>query len=61
MKQTAASIQVVDQPTISRLALEAEQSARKRSHLLLHAGPNDQVQPLLIVLQLGSYVRPHHP
>jgi cupin fold WbuC family metalloprotein len=60
IKQADVSIQVVDQPTISRLALEAEHSPRKRSHLLLHSGPNDQVQRLLIVLQPGSYVRPHH-
>jgi cupin fold WbuC family metalloprotein len=60
MKEIESSIQIVDQPTISRLALEAEQSTRKRSHLLLHSGPNDQVQRLLIVLQPGSYVRPHH-
>jgi cupin fold WbuC family metalloprotein len=60
MKQPDASIQVVDKPTISRLALEAEHSPRKRSHLLLHSGPNDQVQRLLIVLQPGSYIRPHH-
>ena len=59
MKEIEASIQVVDQPTISRLALEAENSPRKRSHLLLHSGPNDQVQRLFIVLQPGSYVRPH--
>jgi cupin fold WbuC family metalloprotein len=60
MKEADAPIQVIDQLTIARLALEAEHSARKRSHLLLHSGPNDQVQRLLIVLQPGSYVRPHH-
>ena len=37
MKQPDASIQVVHKPTISRLALEAEHSPRKRSHLLLPA------------------------
>ncbi len=59
MKEIGTSIRVIDQPTIAGLALEAEHSPRKRSHLLLHSGPDDQVQRLLIVLQPGSYVRPH--
>ena len=35
-------------------------SSRRRAHLLLHEGPQDQVQRLMIMLQPGSYVRPHH-
>jgi cupin fold WbuC family metalloprotein len=44
---------------IAALLTEAEASPRRRSHLLLHAGHDDQVQRLLIALQPGSYVRPH--
>jgi len=44
---------------ITALLAEAEASPRRRSHLLLHAGHDDQVQRLLIALQPGSYVRPH--
>jgi cupin fold WbuC family metalloprotein len=39
---------------------QATAGRRKRAHLLLHDGPADLVQRLLIVLQPNSYVRPHH-
>jgi cupin fold WbuC family metalloprotein len=44
-----------------RLAELLEQAAagRRRSHLLLHADHQDQVQRLLIALEPDSYVRPH--
>lgn len=57
---TGGQIHLVDASEIARLACEATSSPRKRAHLLLHAGPQDQVQRLMIVLQRGSYVRPHH-
>jgi cupin fold WbuC family metalloprotein len=60
MKERGAPIRVIDDPAIAELARQAEESPRKRSHLLLHSGPDDQVQRLVIVLQPGSYVRPHH-
>jgi cupin fold WbuC family metalloprotein len=60
VKQDEGQIQLVDHHAIADLARQAKNSPRKRSHLLLHAGHDDQVQRLLIVLQLGSYVRPHH-
>jgi cupin fold WbuC family metalloprotein len=44
---------------IAALLAEARANPRRRSHLLLHAGHDDQVQRLLIALQPGSYVRPH--
>ena len=44
---------------IAALLAEAKANARRRSHLLLHAGHDDQVQRLLIALEPGSYVRPH--
>jgi cupin fold WbuC family metalloprotein len=53
-------IHLVDAGEITRMAREAASSPRRRAHLLLHAGHQDQVQRLLIVLQPGSYVRPHH-
>jgi cupin fold WbuC family metalloprotein len=44
---------------ISDLLGQAAESPRRRSHLLLHAGPDDQVQRLLIAVQPGTYIRPH--
>jgi cupin fold WbuC family metalloprotein len=57
---TEAGLRAVDQPAIDRLAKEAKASPRRRAHLLLHSGHDDQVQRLLIALQPGTYVRPHH-
>ena len=50
----------ISREAIAALARQAADSERKRSHLLLHAGHDDQVQRLLIVMQPGTYVRPHH-
>jgi cupin fold WbuC family metalloprotein len=52
-------IQVIDGHRIKELALQAKAVPRKRAHLLLHDGPADLVQRLMIVLQPNSYVRPH--
>jgi cupin fold WbuC family metalloprotein len=60
VKLSDEQIQLIDHLAIADLAHQAENSPRKRAHLLLHAGHDDQVQRLLIVLQPGSYVRPHH-
>ena len=44
-----------------RLLIDAAAAApRKRSHLLLHSGPEDPVQRLVIAAQPRTYVRPHH-
>src|SRR5215813_5004812 len=56
---TEAGLRIVDRSAIDRLAKEANASPRRRAHLLLHSGHDDQVQRLLIALQPGSYVRPH--
>jgi cupin fold WbuC family metalloprotein len=56
----APHIQVVDQRKIQELASQALAVPRKRAHLLLHDGPTDAVQRLMIVLQPSTYVRPHH-
>jgi cupin fold WbuC family metalloprotein len=53
-------IQSVDKRRLAELAREASVAPRRRAHLLLHDGPQDQVQRLMIMLQPGSYVRPHH-
>lgn len=43
-----------------RLLMDAAAVApRKRAHLLLHAGPDDPVQRLVIAAQPRTYVRPH--
>lgn len=50
----------ISRETIAVLALQAAESERKRAHLLLHSGHDDQVQRLMIAMQPGTYVRPHH-
>jgi cupin fold WbuC family metalloprotein len=52
-------IRIVDRSRIAELAGQAETAARRRTHLLFHSGHEDQVQRLMIVLQPGTYVRPH--
>jgi Domain of unknown function (DUF6016) len=51
--------QHVTEPQLAQLADAAAASARRRSHILLHADHQDQVQRLLIALEPDSYVRPH--
>lgn len=46
-------------PQLDELSDQAAASPRRRSHLLMHAGPDDQVQRLLIAAEPGTYVRPH--
>jgi cupin fold WbuC family metalloprotein len=53
-------IQSLDERRLTELARESALAPRRRAHLLLHDGPHDQVQRLIIMLQPGSYVRPHH-
>jgi cupin fold WbuC family metalloprotein len=58
MTQSEAS-QLVGSEQLARLLETAAVSTRKRSHLLLHADQQDQVQRLLIGIEPESYVRPH--
>jgi cupin fold WbuC family metalloprotein len=51
--------QLVGSAQLAPLLQAATASTRKRSHLLLHADQQDQVQRLLIALEPESYVRPH--
>jgi cupin fold WbuC family metalloprotein len=51
--------QHITQPQLAQLADAASASTRRRSHILLHADHQDQVQRLLIALEPDSYVRPH--
>jgi cupin fold WbuC family metalloprotein len=44
---------------LAQLLAQAAASCPRRSHLLLHADHQDQVQRLLIGLEPDSYVRPH--
>jgi cupin fold WbuC family metalloprotein len=53
------AIQGVGADAIAELLGKAETSKRKRTHLLLHGGHHDQVQRLIIMLERGTYVRPH--
>jgi cupin fold WbuC family metalloprotein len=54
-----SELQLVGAAQFSDLTAQSAAAPRKRSHLLLHAGPDDQVQRLVIAAQLGTYVRPH--
>jgi cupin fold WbuC family metalloprotein len=56
----AHNVQIVDHRQIAELATRAGAMPRRRTHLLLHEGPADPVQRLIIVLQPNTYVRPHH-
>ena len=58
MTQSEAS-QLVGREQLAPLLEAAAASTRKRSHLLLHADQQDQVQLLSIALEPESYVRPH--
>ena len=49
----------VDGRTLRNLSAQAATAPRKRAHLLLHSGPEDPVQRLVIAAQPRSYVRPH--
>lgn len=53
-------MRVIDKAVTEQLYRDAEQSARKRAHLLLHASYDDKVQRLLIGLVRGSFVEPHY-
>lgn len=52
-------LQLVAAPQLDQLMQQAAEAPRRRSHLLLHSGPDDQVQRLLIAAQPGTYIRPH--
>lgn len=52
-------MRLIDTDQLETLYDQAEQSARLRSHLLMHSSHQDKVQRLLIALVKGSYVEPH--
>src|SRR5262249_34805633 len=56
----AHNIEIVDHRQNAELTTRTRTVPRKRAHLLLHEGPADPVQRLIIVLQPTTYVRPHH-
>jgi cupin fold WbuC family metalloprotein len=56
---SAEALQLVDATTLRLLTAQAVAAPRKRSHLLLHAGPQDQAQRLIIAAEPGTYIRPH--
>lgn len=56
---TLDPLQLIAAAELDQLTRQAAEAPRKRSHLLLHTGPDDQVQRLLIAAQPGTYVRPH--
>ncbi|HYK12853.1 MAG TPA: WbuC family cupin fold metalloprotein [Burkholderiales bacterium] len=54
-----SDLQLVGAAQFSDLTAQSAAAPRKRSHLLLHAGLDDQVQRLVIAAQPGTYVHPH--
>ena len=50
---------LVDDVKLRQLIEQSAAAPRKRSHLLMHSGPDDQVQRMLIAAQPGTYGRPH--
>jgi cupin fold WbuC family metalloprotein len=54
-----SGLQLITAARFRELTEQAAASPRKRSHLLLHSGPDDLVQRLIISAQPGTYVRPH--
>jgi cupin fold WbuC family metalloprotein len=55
----SGAVRQVDAAKLLSLTEQAALAPRRRSHLLLHEGPDDQVQRLIIAAQPGTYVRPH--
>jgi cupin fold WbuC family metalloprotein len=53
------ALRLVQTADLQSLLDQAARAPRGRSHLLLHDGPDDQVQRLLIAAKPGTYVRPH--
>lgn len=53
------AVRLVDAAELRALTDQAAVAPRGRAHLLLHGGPTDQVQRLVIAAQPGTYVRPH--
>lgn len=52
-------IENIDKADIRILLDEAAASPRLRSHRLLHDGPDDATQRLVIAAAKGTYIRPH--
>ncbi|HCA7078531.1 TPA: WbuC family cupin fold metalloprotein [Citrobacter sedlakii] len=53
-------MRLIDNNQLEDLYVQAEQSARLRSHFLMHSSHQEKVQRLLIALVKGSYVEPHY-
>ena len=53
-------MRLIDNDQLEDLYKQAEESARLRSHLLMHDSHQDKVQRLLIALVKGSFVEPHY-
>jgi cupin fold WbuC family metalloprotein len=59
MNGALPGFRLIDAVAVEALLSRSRSEARKRAHLLLHAGHDDPVQRLLIAAQPGTYVRPH--
>ncbi len=53
------TITLVDRSNMTLFRRQAAQNSRKRVRLCAHAGPDDRLHEMLIVLERGAYVRPH--
>lgn len=59
VEMTPGEIWRADDALLTRMLDEATASERRRTHLLIHDGQDDQVQRLLIAAANGTFVRPH--
>ena len=58
-KLTTDRADLLEVGRLDDLCKAARNSERRRAHLLLHSGHQDQVQRLVIAVEPGTYVRPH--
>jgi cupin fold WbuC family metalloprotein len=58
-KLTTERADLLEVGRLDDLCKAARDSERRRAHLLLHSGHQDQVQRLVIAVEPGTYVRAH--
>jgi cupin fold WbuC family metalloprotein len=57
--QATGGIVQVRPEDVARVVAKGTTNARKRARLCAHPGPDDRLHEMLIVLDRGTYIRPH--
>ena len=52
-------LKIIDSALHARMRAEAQRIPRRRVHHRLHESPDDPVQRLVVVMEPGTYIRPH--